>query len=129
VTVALDASAVLALLADEPGAGTVEASLEGSAAMSAINFAEVVSKLAERDMPMDAIRTALGALAIHVEPFDEPEAYAVGTLRRDTKSPGLSLGDRACLALGQGSGRRVLTADRSWADLGDSLGIEITQIR
>jgi PIN domain nuclease of toxin-antitoxin system len=122
----LDATAVLALLNDEPGAGKV-ASLLPRAVMSTVNLAEVVSKLAEAGMPEGTIKTVLGELGLTVIPFDEALALRTGLLRPATSNYGLSLGDRACLALGQQLRRPVLTTDRMWKTV--KLGVEIQMIR
>jgi ribonuclease VapC len=122
----LDATAVLALLNDEPGAGTV-ASLLPQAVISTVNLAEVVGKLAETGMPEAMIKSVLTELGLMVMPFDEDLALSTGLLRPATSDYGLSLGDRACLALGQHLRRPVLTADRMWKTV--TLGIEIQMIR
>ena len=122
----LDATAVLALLNEEPGAGTVAALLP-QAVMSTVNLAEVVSKLAEAGMPDGTIKTVLGELGLTVIPFDEDLALRTGLLRPATSHYGLSLGDRACLALGQHLHRPVLTADRMWKTF--KLGVDIQMIR
>lgn len=122
----LDATAVLALLNDEPGAGTV-ASLLPQAVISTVNLAEVVSKLAETGMPEGMIKTVLGELGLIVIPFDEDLALRMGLLRPATSDYGLSLGDRACLALGQHLHRPVITADRMWKTV--KLDVEIQMIR
>ncbi len=122
----LDATAVLALLNDEPGAGTV-ASLLPQAAISTVNLAEVVGKLAGTGMPEGMIKTVLGELGLMVIPFDEDLAFRTGLLRPATSDYGLSLGDRACLALGQHLHRPVLTADRMWKTV--KLDVEIQMIR
>lgn len=122
----LDASAVLALLNNEPGAAKVGAALNG-ATISAVNLAEVAAKLSDYGMAQGDIETALGNLALGVTPLHETDAYASAALRAPTRSSGLSLGDRCCLALGQSRGEPVLTADRQWTKL--SLGITVTAIR
>lgn len=122
----LDATAVLALLNDEPGAGKV-ASLLSQAVMSTVNLAEVVGKLAEAGMPEETIKIVLGELGLVMIPFDEGLAFRTGLLRPVTSDYGLSLGDRACLALGQHLHRPVLTADRMWKTL--KPGVEILMIR
>jgi PIN domain nuclease of toxin-antitoxin system len=124
--IVLDATAVLALLNDEPGAGAV-ASLLPRAVMSTVNLAEVVSKLAEAGMPEGTIKTVLGELGLTVIPFNEDLALRTGLLRPATSPYGLSLGDRACLALGQHLRRPVVTADRMWKTL--KLDVEIQMIR
>ena len=91
--VVLDASALLALLNDEPGAELVAKSLP-QAAISAVNLSEVVAKLADAGMPDEAIRDALRGLPLDVVPFDVEQAYDAGLLRSITRDVGLSLGDR-----------------------------------
>lgn len=125
-SVVLDASAILALLNAEPGADEVEAALPG-AVVCAVNFSEVVGKLADLGMPEDALHQALDSLALDIVPFDEEQAYTAGMLRPLTASIGLSLGDRACLALAKQMNLPAVTADRSWVTL--RLGIQVRSIR
>ncbi|MBX3301188.1 MAG: type II toxin-antitoxin system VapC family toxin [Nitrospira sp.] len=122
----LDATAVLAVLNDEPGAEKVVPLLP-RAVMSTVNLAEVVSKLADAGMPEETIHTVIDELGIMVIPFDEPLAFSTGFLRPATSDYGLSLGDRACLALGTHLHRPVLTADRMWSTL--KLDVAIQMIR
>ncbi|MFL6231640.1 MAG: type II toxin-antitoxin system VapC family toxin [Thermoanaerobaculia bacterium] len=122
----LDASALLALLNAEPGQEVVERSIPG-AAISAVNLSEVVAKLTEAGMSEEAVRSTLEDIEVDVHPFDRESAYRTGALRTATKKLGLSLGDRACIALGGKLQRPVLTADRHWRDL--KLGLEIRFIR
>ena len=125
--VVLDASALLALLNEEPGAEEVEKTIPG-AVIGAVNLSEVVAKLAEGGMPEAAIQAALAGLELDVVPFDGPLAYRAGLLRVSTRSLfGLSFGDRACIALGLQRGAPVLTTDRRWKEL--SLGVEIRAVR
>jgi PIN domain nuclease of toxin-antitoxin system len=124
--VVLDASALLALLNAEPGNEEVERSIPG-AAISAVNLSEVVAKLTEAGMSEEAVRSVLEDIEIDVHPFDRELAYRTGVLRTVTKELGLSLGDRACIALGRQLQRPVLTTDRNWRYL--KLEIEIRVIR
>jgi len=124
--VVLDGSALLALLHAEPGHARVAATIPRSH-MSSVNLAEVVASLAEHGVPDRAIRMAVGGLGIAFHSFDEEGALQTGLLRPATQSFGLSLGDRACLALGRSLGFRVLTADRAWLSL--ELGVAIEIIR
>jgi PIN domain nuclease of toxin-antitoxin system len=111
----LDASAILAYLFDEKGAEVVAPILEsGKGIISSVNYAEVVSKLTDHQMPAAAIQIALDDLDLEIIAFDVPQAVVTGELRAVTKPFGLSLGDRACLALGQVLCVPVLTADRNW---------------
>lgn len=122
----LDATAVLAVLNDEPGAAKV-APLLPRAVLSSVNLAEVVSKLADAGIPEKSIHMVIAELGITVIPFDEQLAFSTGFLRLTTSDYGLSLGDRACLALGKYLHRPVLTADRMWSAL--KLDVTIQLIR
>ena len=120
----LDASAVLVLVQGEAGADRVAACIPG-AMISSVNLAEVVGKLADAGMPGDQIELALSSLGLRLVPLDAHAAYAVGMLRPATRARGLSLGDRACLALGIETGHPVLTADRAWAEVEVGAVVEI----
>jgi len=109
-SVVLDASALLALVYAEPGSDVVGALLP-NARISAVNLSEVAAKLAEGGMTAPDIHAALDGLGLSVVPFDADLAYAAGLLRAATKAAGLSLGDRACLALAARLGLPALTAD------------------
>ena len=122
----LDASALLVLLNAEPGAEVVSQALP-QGVMSAVNLSEVVAKLAEAGMSEAAARQAIGGLAVEVVPFDNEQSYVAGMLRPLTMHLGLSLGDRACLALARLLGLPALTTDRPWAQL--NLGIEVEIVR
>jgi PIN domain nuclease of toxin-antitoxin system len=124
--VVLDASALLALLGGERGADVVAGALPG-AVISAVNLSEVVAKLTERGMPDREVRRALDGLGLDVQAFDREQAYLAGQLRTGTRSTGLSLGDRACLALGQRLKTVVLTADRQWEAV--RAGVDVQVIR
>lgn len=124
--VVLDASALLALLHDEPGAYLVESVLP-EAMISSVNLAEVIGKLSAVGMPEETIRAVIGAFALEVISFDEELGHSAGLLYRATQPYGLSLGDRACLALGLQRNLPVITADRTWSSL--KLKIDIQVIR
>ena len=125
-TVVLDASAVLALLHDEPGADQVEASL-GRAVMSAVNWAEVAGLLDARGLPAAPLRETVEALGIELRAFGARDADETGILYAATRSAGLSLADRACLALARTLGASVLTADRAWLDV--DVGVDVRCLR
>jgi CheY-like chemotaxis protein len=80
-------------------------------------LSEVVAKMAESGMPEDTIREALEGLALEIHDFGQDLAFQARWLRPLTRSRGLSLGDRACLALGQRLDLPVLTTDKAWEDL------------
>jgi ribonuclease VapC len=125
--IVLDASALLALLNQEPGAETLTPELLSGAAISTVNLAEVHSKLVRRGLsPDDAWEAALGPIRESV-PFTAEHARLVGDLVAQTRPLGLSLGDRACLALGLTLKAPVYTADKSWKKL--KLGARIYVIR
>lgn len=126
MTVVLDSSAVLAMLWSEPGAKRVETVLP-EASICAVNQAELVAKLYDRGANAAQVAEVLGALDLNVLPFDGAQAEKSGGLRPLSKQLGLSLGDRCCLATALQAQARVLTADRSWADL--EIGVEIEVIR
>ncbi len=124
--VILDASAVLALLNQETGSEEV-AQYITSSAISSVNFSEVVAKLAEVGVPELTIQQIFDNLSLEIIAFDSAQALKAGMLRPLTKMLGLSLGDRACLALGLYLNQPVITTDRQWGNL--KLGIEIRVIR
>ncbi|GJE56290.1 MULTISPECIES: type II toxin-antitoxin system VapC family toxin [Methylobacterium] len=122
----LDASALLCILFEEPGAASVEAVLD-RACISAVNYAEVVAKMVDRgQMAEDAIAD-LRELCIVVEPFDGLQAGTCGALRAATGTAGLSLGDRACLALAASTNAVAITADRASAKI--QIGVRIEVVR
>ena len=123
----LDASALLALLNRERGDELVGKAIADGAAISTVNFSEVVTKLSDFGVPEEAMRLSLNSLGIEIVDFDIALAYRTGLLRTSTKSAGLSLGDRACLALAQSLNIPALTADKAWNSV--SLDVSIQVIR
>ncbi|KFD40741.1 twitching motility protein PilT [Peptococcaceae bacterium SCADC1_2_3] len=123
----LDASALLALLNDEPGGDLVAEAIKQMAVISAVNLSEVVAKLHDAGIPTHEIHEILEPLGIEIIDFNLELAYRTGMLRLATKKAGLSLGDRACLALAEQLGMPLLTADRSWKEL--RLSVDIHLIR
>ena len=118
----LDASALLAYLGDETGAEVVADAIAGGTTISTINLAEVLSTLASRGVNPEEVSAELanrGLLggAITVEPFTAADLVETGRLRPLTRSAGLSLGDRGCLALARRLSATVLTADQTWTGL------------
>ncbi|MSP89531.1 MAG: PIN domain-containing protein [Alphaproteobacteria bacterium] len=123
----LDASAILALIFREPGAGDVERALP-DAMMSTVNLTEVVARLCDRGMPIVQVEQVMAGLPLTLVPFTRSIALAAGFLRREIKPFGLSLGDRACLATARTAGRPALTADSAWQRL-KLTGVEVQVIR
>lgn len=123
---ALDASALLALILGEPGGAAADAASDGGV-VSAVNWSEVEQRLMDlgHDPHPQRVRLIAGGLTIHA--FDLDDAHGTAVLRHPTRALGLSLADRACLALASRLGVPAYTADRRWAGL--DLGIEIVVIR
>ena len=122
----LDASAILALVNGEPGADVVRVRI-AHPVVSTVNVAEVGTKLVDWGMSSAGLRHVMLNLGFEIRPFDAGQAVAAAALRAATRSHGLSLGDRACLALAQATGLPVLTADRAWRNVG--LDVRIESIR
>ncbi len=128
----LDASALLAYVLDEPGGQAVRLALVPAGTMSSVNLTEVLERLATgRGDPAQVLdelrRTGVVGTAIHVEPFLAEDAVDCAILRPLTRHVGLSLADRACLALARRTGEAVLTADSAWSEV--QVGVEVRQIR
>ncbi len=118
---------MLALLNEEPGAEKLTPQMLNNSVGSTVNLAEVHTKLVLRGGdPDEAWEDALSAIQQAV-PFDEEQARIAGDLVAHTSAFGLSLGDRACLALGISLHAPVYTADRSWKNL--KVGVRIHVIR
>jgi len=126
--VVLDASAVLALLFEEPGAEVVRAQLR-TGVIGAANLAEVLAKLSDHGLPATEAVRAVAILGLEVAPMTEAQARQSAELRPMTRAVGLSLGDRACLALAAELGAPVLTADRSWDAVAGAAGVSVQVIR
>ena len=120
----LDASALLTVLNEEPGKERVEAILS-QAAVSTVNLAETIGKLLDAGMSEEDARTSLDLLDLDVVDFDFEMAQIAGALKPSSKTLGLSLGDRCCLALGLARKNSVVTADRSWSKLKLAIHVEV----
>ena len=110
----------------------VEEVLLGGALISSINWAETLSKLVDQGQEPDTVTRRLEdegilGIALRVYPVDEPLARLIAILRSSTRQFGLSLGDRACLALSLHLRIGALTADRDWGKL--DFPFEIKMIR
>jgi|LakMenEpi03Aug12_release.lakeMendotaPanAssembly.Ray.scaffolds.fasta_scaffold867984_3 ribonuclease VapC len=120
--VVLDASAMLALLNEENGYEIVEQHLTNSV-MSTVNLSEVVSVLMDIGISKEEAETTTAELLSEIIAFDQQQAYAAASLRKITKPYGLSLGDRACLALGKIKNLPVITADKAWTKISQNIKI------
>lgn len=125
-SVVLDASAILAVARNEKGTDAVLA-VRADAVLSAVNHAEVVSKLLRCEMPQEEIDLFLGEAFPHVVALDREQAGRAGRLHAATRRQKLSYADCACLALAASRGLPVLTGDRKWAQL--DLGVTVEVIR
>ena len=126
MTAVLDASAVLALLYREPGHDQV-ADMLTDAVISTVNWSEIVQKLGQRGHPNPAAAAeGLRSLGVHVRPFMVDDANCAALLWPATRSAGLSLGDRACLAVAAGvPDGTAVTADKAWITLGLDIPIQL----
>lgn len=128
----LDSSALIAFLRGEPAAELVGERLLRRSAISAVNWAEVTAKAIDVGEPLESgigrlmQEGGMGQL-LEIAPFLQEDAERSAALRRATRAAGLSLGDRACLALAQSLDRPAITADRAWLKL--DLPIEVIAIR
>jgi PIN domain nuclease of toxin-antitoxin system len=126
-SVVMDASAVLALVRDEPGADKVGPHV-GRAAISAVNLQEVIKELLLSGLDATTIRELLDELRLDARPHDVEAAYAAAGLHAQTKEFGRGLGDRSCMALALQLGVPALTADREWKKV-KVRGLKVEHIR
>ncbi len=122
----LDASAVLALLRQEPGSERV-AEVIPEALISTVNVCEVIAKLVERGATPGQAEEIVKSLPCEPVDFTLVHAFQAGVMRAETKSAGLSLGDRACLSLAMQEKLPAITADRRWLET--NLSVDIQTIR
>jgi ribonuclease VapC len=122
----LDSSAILAVIFNEPGSEKIAPLLQG-AWLSAVNLAEVHTRLLLRGAPADFAWSRILSLGFSVSAFDEDQARIAAEMVVKTRPLGLSLGDRACLALAIQRQATVYTTDRAWTAL--DLGIQVQVIR
>ena len=126
MSIVFDSSVVIAILKQEVGYQNAEFFLE-DALISAVNYAEVVECITRLGYANEEIKVVLQKFPFKVISLNHSLAEAIGLMSRETKKYGLSLGDRACLALAIDKQLPVLTADRVWANL--DVPIEVKQLR
>jgi ribonuclease VapC len=123
----LDASALLALLQRENGAEVVLPALEG-ALISSVNWSEVVQKAAARGVAVGRrMRRDVEAIGVSIVPFEADDAEGAAVIWTAVPRAGLSLGDRACLALARARGAVALTTDRAWAALPLDVPVQVVR--
>ena len=126
----IDASALLALSKGEIGSDVVMELLQTQdCVVSSVNMAEVATRLLDMGLPEKELARACEQFGIDVIDFNHQQALACAAMRPLTRSAGLSLGDRACLALAQLMQGTAVTAGRAWDDVRQALGVQILQIR
>lgn len=128
----VDTSSVLAAVFGEPGADMIDtlmAEADARLLISSVNMVEVVSKLVDRGMPPETIQQVLLPLGLEEIAFDSSQTAFAAGLRTATRSHGLSLGDRCCLALAKARGLAVLTADRQWSEVAEAIGVTVVITR
>lgn len=128
MAVVLDASAVLALLFNEPGAAKVRERIHGGL-LGAANLAEITAKLSDKGVPVNEAERAVLMLGVEVVAFSEAHARSSSIMRPVTRAAGLSLGDRACLALAHAHGLPALTAEKRWPEVAEAVGVSVEVIR
>ncbi len=124
--IVFDASAILALLKMEEGHEIIAENLDRSI-VSSVNFSEVIAVLARKGFGQEQVIKSLKDTFLHIENFDVEQAVVAASIDAITKQHGLSLGDRACLALAKTKNLSVLTADKIWKEL--DLDIKVQLIR
>ncbi|MBA3898580.1 MAG: type II toxin-antitoxin system VapC family toxin, partial [Sphingomonadaceae bacterium] len=112
--IVFDTSAVMAILFEEPG-GDIALAAFPEGILCTANATEVISRLIDAGETPDRAVRVLTRLRLPIIPFDAALAIDAGLLRATTRSGGLSLGDRACIALARARSLPVLTGDRIWA--------------
>jgi ribonuclease VapC len=122
----LDASALLAVMFKEAGAEKVIGYLPG-AVLSAVNLAETLTRSIDAGMTLEAARRMVFAFMCEVVPFDDEYASLTASLRTPTRPFGVSMADRACLALGLNTGYPIVTSDKKWDKF--NVGVKVIQIR
>ncbi len=127
--IVFDASAIIALLELEEG-WTIASENLNNAIVSTINLSEVMTVMNRKTNGQDVAGEAFKLLQNtfpHIVDFNEEQAVIAASLDSVTKQYGLSLGDRACLALAKHKNLPVLTADKAWKQI--ESGVEVRLIR
>jgi ribonuclease VapC len=128
-SIVMDASALLALFNDEPGADVVMKAFNQPCLLSAVNHTEVLTKLLDKGLSPADVATVMTSVDLKIVTFDAAQSADAAWQRDVTRAIGLSLGDRACLALARAKNAVVLTADRPWLQVAKAVGVEVRCIR
>ena len=124
MSIVFDSSALLAITFEEEGA-EIAAQALNDGIISAVNASEVITRYVDLGASEEEALTSFRAFGLEIYPFDESLAISTGLMRSATRDAGLSLGDRACLALAIREHSSVLTADRAWATLDLDIAVEL----
>jgi ribonuclease VapC len=126
----MDSSAILALMQAEKGADVVDDLLrEHECVISAVNLTEVATKLIDKGLEPTQLARVLQEMEVQPIDFDQEQAQLAATLRVSTREQGLSLGDRACLALTKLMQGTAVTTDHAWQEVKAAVDVPIIQIR
>jgi len=125
-TSVLDSSAVLAVIFNEPGGEKIVDLLQGGL-LSTVSLAEIHTRLLLDGRPADFAWNRILSMGFEVCFFDDEQARLAAEMIGKTRPFGLSLGDRACLALAIQRKAKVYTTDRVWKNF--ALGIDVELIR
>lgn len=126
----LDSSALLAVSKGERGAEfVIELINSKECVISSVNMAEVATRLLDLGLPAHELQRAVAQLGVDVIDFNQEQSLACAALRPATKSAGLSLRDRTCLALAKLMEGCTVTADRAWTDIAEAVGVKVLMIR
>lgn len=123
-SVVLDASALIAVMRNEAGAGKVKAELHG-ALISSVNLCEVFYKAIHKGATIEAAEWAVRNLPIVSVPFNDEQASIAASIHQATLKKGVSFADRACLSLGLSKGLTILTGDEKWSELDVGANVEL----
>ncbi len=124
--VVLDASAILASIYFEKGYDLVDKHLT-DALVSTVNLTEVIENMLSKEISMHDVKNIITKLPLVIIDYNQEHAFIAANLRKETRHKGLSLGDRACLAIAKAEKLTVLTADKAWEKL--DVGVKIQVIR
>lgn len=126
----MDASALLALMQGEPGSDVVDELIQNQECIaSSVNIAEIGSRLIDKGLAPAHLTRTLKELDVQPIDFDLEQATLCASLRLSTRHVGLSLGDRACLALAQLVKGTAVTSDSAWSDVAELAGVKVLMIR
>jgi len=112
--IVFDSSALIALFAKEKGFEVIKQHLK-NAIISSVNIAEVYKYCIDvQNLTEDECNDIVNISGVKIIEFDQKQALTTAQIYPKTKKYGLSLGDRACIALAIEKECSVLTCDKIW---------------